>query len=107
MLHFKQFNKLCHFFEQEIIPDGLGGHGINWRECYVAWAKIVPIIPDRKSQGVKPASPWTHRLYTRYHAIICERMKVIYQEYEYEIDKVINWEEKSNYLALMLIRREK
>lgn len=106
MLSFNQFTKLCHFFQQEIISDGFGGHRISWSECYVAWAKITPIIPDRKSQGIKATHPWTHRLYTRYTPIIYERMQVIYQEDEYEIDRVIKLEEKNVYLEAMLIRRE-
>lgn len=128
---FSKFNKLCKFYKQIVLPDGLGGHVIQWYEACQAWGQIITIIPDRKAQRAKQAHPWTHRMNTRYSGLIKPYMKLIYyprvkpaaqnkidesrvkideepatidKGQEYILDKVINIDEKDEFLEIMLIR---
>jgi hypothetical protein len=106
-INFSQFDKLCIFLDPELSLDGFGGYYVEWKEVYNSWSQLLPIIPDRKSQGLRPLHPWTHRLFTRFHTVIREGMQLRWLDEVYLIDQLINHEEKSRYLELMLIRRPK
>jgi head-tail adaptor len=106
-INFSKFDKLCVFLNPEVSLDGFGGYHIDWQPVHNAWAQVVPIIPDKKSQGVRPVHPWTHRLFMRFYPAITEGMRMSYGDETFVIDHVINHEEQSRYLELFLIRREK
>ncbi len=106
-IYFSQFDKLCVFFDPELTLDGFGGYHVEWKEVYSSWAQLIPIIPDKKSQGLRPQHPWTHRMFTRFHPMIREGIQLRWLEDVYLVDQVINHEEKNRYLELMLIRRKK
>lgn len=106
-INFSQFNKLCVFLDHDLTLDDFGGYHVEWKVLFNSWSKLIPIIPDKKSQGLRPVHPWTHRLFTRFHPKIREGMQLRWLDEVYLIDKVINHEEKSLYLELMLIRRRK
>ena len=106
-INFSHFNKLCVFLDPELTLDGFGGYHVDWKVMFNSWSQLTPIIPDKKSQGLRPVHPWTHRLFTRFHAGVREGMQLRWLDEAYLIDKVINREEESRYLELMLIRRGK
>lgn len=106
-INFSKFDKLFTLLDHDISLDGFGGYHTDWREVHKIWAQIRPIIPDRKSQGLRPVHPWTHRLFTRFHSVIKEGMRLNYEDGVFIIDHIINHEEKGHYLELLLIRRKK
>jgi SPP1 family predicted phage head-tail adaptor len=72
-----------------------------WTDAIVAWADIQPAAGRSQLAGEAQASPVTHTVTIRYRPGVTARMRVLYGTRIFEIDSVIDVEERHFWLELL------
>jgi SPP1 family predicted phage head-tail adaptor len=72
-----------------------------WSDYVVARASIEPLSGREYFSAQAEASSVSHRIRMRYVAGVTTKMRVVFDEREFEIESVINYEERNRELILM------
>lgn len=73
----------------------------TWEDIATVWASIEPISGREYWAGQQVQSEITHRIRIRYRPGIKPAMRVLYQNRLFEIESVIDYQERHEFLQLM------
>lgn len=85
------------------IPDDMGGYEEQWQDVVSLWAKIEPLRGRERFVAQQAQSEVTHRVITRYYSGIKPQMRVVYGSRSFDIEAVINVDEKNEWLELQCV----
>ena len=74
---------------------------LEWAEFAIVWASIEPISGREYWASSQVQAELTHRIRIRYIDGLRPTMKVFYNDREFEIESIINWQERNIDLQLM------
>jgi len=74
---------------------------MGWGEFATVWASVEPISGREFWAGHQVQAEVTHRIRMRYLPGVRPTMKVFFGEREFEIESIINWQERNIDLQLM------
>ncbi|BER92691.1 phage head closure protein [Atrimonas thermophila] len=85
------------------VPDGMGGYEEQWQDVVSLWAKVEPLKGRERFVAQQAQSEVTHRITTRYYSGIEPQMRVVYRNRNFDIEVVINVDEKNEWLELQCV----
>lgn len=85
----------------ERTDDSMGGGTIPYTDEATVYAAIEPISGDEILEASQEAATLTHRVRTRYVAGVRPHWRVLYGSRIFDIDRVIDFEERHRELELL------
>lgn len=88
---------------QELVKtdDGYGGIVETWQDVATVWAAIKPLRGNERYTAQQVQSELSHKITIRYQAGIKPQMKLLYKGRTFEIESVIDIEERHQWLELL------
>lgn len=88
---------------QELIKvdDGYGGTVETWQNIATVWAAIAPLRGSERYTAQQVQSELTHKVTIRYRAGIKTQMRIVYKDKIFEIEAIIDVEERRQWLELL------
>ena len=81
--------------------DGYGGTIETWQDVATVWAVIEPLRGNERYTAQQVQSELTHKVTIRYRAGIKPQMRLLYKGKTFEIEAVIDVEERHQWLELL------
>ena len=90
------------------VPDGMGGHIATWNTFATCFAAIWPVSGKELDQNAQLATLVTHRVRIRYLAGLPQpikpgTMQILYNSRIFNVQSVINWEERNIQLDMLCL----
>jgi len=95
--------KLRHRITFQVQPgdkSSLGSYEAEWTDVVTVWAQIVP-VSGREYFGQVRETAVSHKIYCRYREGITPRMRIKFGKRIFQIQSVLNWEERNEGLTIM------
>jgi SPP1 family predicted phage head-tail adaptor len=106
MVAIGRLNRLISIEASTPATDSSGFDSGSWSEAFSAWAKIEPTSGREYRGGEKIESETTHNFTIRFQAGITPAHRIVYSGRVFDIESVINPNEKNQYLILSAIERD-
>lgn len=85
----------------------IGEEVTGYSDFKTVWAAIEPLHGREFEEGNKNSNEVTHRIKIRYTPGLSGDMKIIYKNREFDIQSIINVNERNRELHIMAIERKK
>lgn len=95
------FRHRITFQKEEKTPDGVKGFTVAWNDFAVAWASIAPLVGREYFYAHQITAEVTHRIRMRYRKDINSKMRITLGERVFNIESIIDMEERHVYLELL------
>lgn len=82
--------------------DNLGGSVTTWADEFDAWVRIEPTSGRQSVFAGKIQNPVTHKITMRYLADVTPKQRVLFGTRTFDIQSIINPEERNIALVLMV-----
>lgn len=91
-----------------ITRDAGGGAAELWKTIVngARWAEVVPISSSERFEGYQLQELVTHKIRTRYLAGVTTGHRVVYGSRLFDVQSVIDWNERHRELALLCVERK-
>lgn len=83
------------------VEDEGGGHEENWADVATVWAAIKPMRGSERYEAQQVQSTLTHKVTIRYRAGIKPQMRILYGNRIFEVEAVIDVDERHKWLELL------
>ena len=83
------------------VEDEGGGYAEVWTEVATVWAAIKPLRGNERYEAQQIQSTLTHKVIMRYRAGIKPQMRILYGNRVFEIEAVIDVDERHKWLELL------
>lgn len=81
--------------------DGYGGVSKSWNDYKTIWANVEPLSGREFIQAQQTQTMYSHRIRTRFFSDFNESMRILYKNQVYEIESIINVDERNRELEIM------
>lgn len=85
----------------ERVEDEGGGYVEDWKDVATVWAAIKPMRGNERYEAQQVQSTLTHKVIMRYRAGIKPQMRILYGNRVFEIEAVIDVDERHRWLELL------
>lgn len=100
-----KLRKLITIQQQGISSDEFGAQVITWSTYYIAWADAQPLQGREYFAGQQFQSKVDTKFVLRYVAGVTPKMRILCNSLPYDIESVINIDERNRELHIMCSRR--
>lgn len=83
------------------VEDEGGGYEENWADIATVWAAVKPMRGNERYEAQQVQSTLTHKVTIRYRAGIKPQMRLLYGNRFFNIEAVIDIEERHRWLELL------
>lgn len=81
--------------------DGYGGIVETWQDVATVWAAVEPLRGNERYRAQQVQAELTHKVIMRYRAGIKPQMRLLYGNRIFEIEAVIDVEERHKWIELL------
>lgn len=99
-----KLRKLITIQQQSISSDEYGAQVITWSTYYIAWASVEPLQGREYFAGQQFQSKVDTKFILRYVAGVTPKMRISYNSLFYDIESIINIEDRNRELQIMCSR---
>lgn len=85
----------------ERVEDEGGGYAEDWKDVATVWAAVKPMRGNERYEAQQVQSTLTHKVTIRYRAGIKPQMRLLYGNRVFNIEAVIDIEERHRWLELL------